>query len=104
MTLSHALGTVAILYAVDAPITGRLRIGPSYLRLDLCRLPLEARRRVQPSPSPLRAIRPRVVAYEKLSTTLTWMICVFTTGIGAVGASVKCKRRPDLVTEAVATF
>jgi membrane protease YdiL (CAAX protease family) len=33
--LSHALGTLAILYAFDARITGRLRIGMSYLRLDL---------------------------------------------------------------------
>ena len=32
--LSHALGTLAILYAFDGPITGRLRIGMSYLRLD----------------------------------------------------------------------
>lgn len=33
--LSHALGTLAILYAFDERITGRLRIGMSYLRLDL---------------------------------------------------------------------
>jgi membrane protease YdiL (CAAX protease family) len=31
---SHALGTLAILYAFDESITGRLRIGASYLRLD----------------------------------------------------------------------
>ena len=30
--LSHALGTLAILYAFDERITGRLRIGMSYLR------------------------------------------------------------------------
>jgi membrane protease YdiL (CAAX protease family) len=30
--LSHALGTLAILYAFDEHITGRLRIGMSYLR------------------------------------------------------------------------
>lgn len=30
--LSHALGTLAILYAFDQGITGRLRIGMSYLR------------------------------------------------------------------------
>jgi membrane protease YdiL (CAAX protease family) len=34
VALSHALGTLAILYAFDASITGRLRIGASYLRLD----------------------------------------------------------------------
>ncbi len=34
LALSHALGTLAILYAFDATITGRLRIGASYLRLD----------------------------------------------------------------------
>ena len=33
LALSHALGTLAILYAFDAGITGRLRIGMSYLRL-----------------------------------------------------------------------
>ena len=32
--LSHALGTMAILYAFDTAITGRLRIGMSYLRLE----------------------------------------------------------------------
>lgn len=32
--LSHAVGTLAILYAFDAGITGRLRIGMSYLRLE----------------------------------------------------------------------
>lgn len=35
LALSHALGTLAILYAFDEAITGRLRIGASYLRLDL---------------------------------------------------------------------
>ncbi len=30
---SHGLGTLAILYAFDADLTGRLRIGLSYLRL-----------------------------------------------------------------------
>lgn len=34
VALSHALGTLAILYAFDGEITGRLRIGMSYLRLD----------------------------------------------------------------------
>jgi membrane protease YdiL (CAAX protease family) len=34
LALSHALGTMAILYAFDTTITGRLRIGMSYLRLD----------------------------------------------------------------------
>jgi membrane protease YdiL (CAAX protease family) len=34
LALSHALGTLAILYAFDAEITGRLRIGASYLRLQ----------------------------------------------------------------------
>lgn len=33
VALSHALGTLAILYAFDGGITGRLRIGMSYLRL-----------------------------------------------------------------------
>ena len=33
LALSHALGTLAILYAFDDTITGRLRIGMSYLRL-----------------------------------------------------------------------
>jgi membrane protease YdiL (CAAX protease family) len=32
LAASHALGTLAILYAFDADITGRLRIGLSYLR------------------------------------------------------------------------
>jgi membrane protease YdiL (CAAX protease family) len=35
LALSHGLGTLAILYAFDATITGRLRIGASYLRLNL---------------------------------------------------------------------
>lgn len=35
LALSHGLGTLAILYAFDADITGRLRIGASYLRLRL---------------------------------------------------------------------
>ena len=34
VALSHALGTLAILYAFDQDVTGRLRIGASYLRLD----------------------------------------------------------------------
>ena len=34
LALSHGLGTLAILLAFDAGITGRLRIGASYLRLD----------------------------------------------------------------------
>jgi membrane protease YdiL (CAAX protease family) len=34
VALSHALGTLAILYAFDGAITGRLRIGASFLRLD----------------------------------------------------------------------
>ncbi len=34
LALSHALGTLAILYAFDQSITGRLRIGASYLRLE----------------------------------------------------------------------
>lgn len=33
MAVSHALATLAILYAFDEAITGRLRIGASYLRL-----------------------------------------------------------------------
>ena len=33
LAVSHALATLAILYAFDAAITGRLRIGASYLRL-----------------------------------------------------------------------
>ena len=33
MAVSHALTTLAILYAFDEAITGRLRIGASYLRL-----------------------------------------------------------------------
>ena len=33
LALSHALGTMAILYAFDTGITGRLRIGAAYLRL-----------------------------------------------------------------------
>ena len=32
IALSHALGTLAILYAFDDQITGRLRLGTSYLR------------------------------------------------------------------------
>lgn len=35
LAVSHGLGTLAILYAFDADITGRLRIGASYLRLGL---------------------------------------------------------------------
>ena len=34
LALSHGLGTLAIRYAFDDAITGRLRIGASYLRLD----------------------------------------------------------------------
>jgi membrane protease YdiL (CAAX protease family) len=34
LALSHGLGTLAILYAFDDSITGRLRIGASYLRLN----------------------------------------------------------------------
>ncbi len=34
VALSHALGTLAVLYAFDDGITGRLRIGASFLRLD----------------------------------------------------------------------
>ena len=34
LALSHALGTLAVLHAFDDTITGRLRIGASYLRLD----------------------------------------------------------------------
>ena len=33
LALSHAIATLAILYAFDDDITGRLRIGPAYLRL-----------------------------------------------------------------------
>jgi membrane protease YdiL (CAAX protease family) len=33
LALSHALGTLAVLYAFDEGITGRLRIGAGYLRL-----------------------------------------------------------------------
>jgi hypothetical protein len=33
LALSHALGTLAILYAFDEAITGRLRVGYSYLQL-----------------------------------------------------------------------
>ena len=33
LAISHALATLAILYAFDEAITGRLRIGASYLRL-----------------------------------------------------------------------
>jgi membrane protease YdiL (CAAX protease family) len=33
LALSHAIATLAILYAFDDPITGRLRIGQAYLRL-----------------------------------------------------------------------
>jgi hypothetical protein len=33
LAVSHALATLAILYAFDEAITGRLRIGASYLRL-----------------------------------------------------------------------
>ena len=35
LALSHGLGTLAVRYAFDDAITGRLRIGASYLRLDL---------------------------------------------------------------------
>jgi membrane protease YdiL (CAAX protease family) len=35
LALSHGLGTLAILYAFDDSITGRLRVGASYLRLAL---------------------------------------------------------------------
>ena len=35
IALSHALGTLAILHAFDDRITGRLRIGMSYFRLEL---------------------------------------------------------------------
>jgi membrane protease YdiL (CAAX protease family) len=34
LALSHGLGTLAIRYAFDDAITGRLRIGASYLQLD----------------------------------------------------------------------
>ena len=34
LALSHALGTMAVLYAFDAQITGRLRIGAAFLRLE----------------------------------------------------------------------
>lgn len=34
VALSHALGTLAILYAFDQDVTGRLRIGASYLPLE----------------------------------------------------------------------
>ena len=34
LALSHGLGTLAVRYAFDDTITGRLRIGLSYLRLD----------------------------------------------------------------------
>jgi membrane protease YdiL (CAAX protease family) len=34
LALSHGMGTLAILYAFDAEITGRLRIGTAYLRLN----------------------------------------------------------------------
>lgn len=33
LALSHALGTMAVLYAFDTEITGRLRIGAAFLRL-----------------------------------------------------------------------
>ena len=35
LALSHALGTLAVLHAFDDRISGRLRIGASYLRLNL---------------------------------------------------------------------
>jgi membrane protease YdiL (CAAX protease family) len=35
LALSHGLGTLAVRYAFDERITGRLRIGAAYLRLDL---------------------------------------------------------------------
>ena len=34
LALSHALGTMAVLYAFDTNITGRLRIGAAFLRLE----------------------------------------------------------------------
>jgi len=34
LALSHALGTMAVLYAFDTHITGRLRIGAAFLRLE----------------------------------------------------------------------
>ena len=34
LALSHALGTLAVLYAFDHALTGRLRIGASFLQLD----------------------------------------------------------------------
>lgn len=33
LAISHALGTLAILHAFDPDVTGRLRIGQSYLQL-----------------------------------------------------------------------
>ena len=33
LALSHGLGTLALRYAFDEAITGRLRIGAAYLRL-----------------------------------------------------------------------
>jgi membrane protease YdiL (CAAX protease family) len=33
LAISHALGTLAILHAFDPDVTGRLRIGYSYLQL-----------------------------------------------------------------------
>jgi hypothetical protein len=33
LAISHALGTLAILHAFDPDMTGRLRIGQSYLQL-----------------------------------------------------------------------
>jgi membrane protease YdiL (CAAX protease family) len=35
LAISHALGTLAILYAFDQALTGRLRIGDAYLRLGM---------------------------------------------------------------------
>jgi membrane protease YdiL (CAAX protease family) len=34
LALSHAIGTLALLYAFDNDLSGRLRIGQAYLRLD----------------------------------------------------------------------
>jgi membrane protease YdiL (CAAX protease family) len=34
LAVSHAVATLALLYAFDDDVTGRLRIGQAYLRLD----------------------------------------------------------------------
>ena len=34
LAVSHAVATLAVLYAFDDDVTGRLRIGQAYLRLD----------------------------------------------------------------------